>query len=234
MSNLRTLVFYATPEHPCSYLDDRLATTMFVDPKADINVDLYTRLSQLGFRRSGNHYYKPRCNGCNACIAVRIPTDEFNRTRSQERTWKRNSDLTVRLRSAQFEQEHFALYQRYISARHQDGDMYPPTLDQYESFLLEARSETLFIEFRLDNKLLAIAVTDRTTDGLSAIYTFFDPNEDKRALGVYAILWQLQFAREQRLPYLYLGYWIRGCRKMSYKTNYRPIQVLVRDSWITI
>ena len=234
MSNMRTLVFYATPEHPCSYLDDRLATTMFVDPKADVDHALYTRLSQLGFRRSGHHYYKPRCNGCNACIPVRIPVNNFQPTRSQRRTWSKNQDLHSIHCDPVFNQEHFALYQRYINARHQDGDMYPPTLDQYESFLMEAREDTSFVELRDGTQLLAVAVTDTTMDGLSSIYTFFEPSETKRALGVYGILWQIAEAKRRQLPYLYLGYWIRNCDKMSYKTNYRPIEVLVRDNWVNI
>ncbi len=234
MSSLRTLVFYATPEHPCSYLDDRLATTMFVDPKAKIDDALYTRLSQLGFRRSGHHYYKPRCVGCNACIPVRVPVDKFQPSRSQKRTWKRNLDLNVIEKPATFNQEHFALYQRYINERHHDGDMYPPTLDQYESFLMEARDKTSFVEFRSEKGLLSVAVMDRTLDGLSAIYTYFAPEESQRALGVYGILWQIEAAKRLGLPYLYLGYWIRGCGKMSYKTKYRPIEVLLRDNWISL
>ena len=234
MSNLRTLVFYATPEHPCSYLKDRLATTMFVDPKAKIDNSMYTRLSQLGFRRSGHHYYKPRCVGCNACIAVRIPVSRFQPTRSQKRTWKKNLDLEIKIADPIFKQDHFDLYQSYITQRHADGDMYPPTLDQYESFLLESRETTLFTEFRLNGKLLMVAVTDVIEDGLSAIYTFFDADMSTRSLGVLGVLWQIEEAKKRGLPYLYLGYWIRGCNKMSYKTNYRPIEILVRDSWVCI
>ncbi|WP_026180301.1 arginyltransferase [Hahella ganghwensis] len=234
MSNMRTLVFYATPEHPCSYLEDRLATTMFVDPKANVDQTLYTRLSQLGFRRSGHHYYKPRCNGCNACIPVRIPVEKFEPSRSQTRTWNKNQDLEVIRCEPRFYQDHFSLYQRYINERHRDGDMFPPTLDQYESFLLESRKETQFVEFRYESKLMGVAVTDTTEDGLSSIYTFFDPAETKRALGVFGILWQIEEAKRRHLPYLYLGYWIRNCDKMSYKTNYRPIEVLVRDNWVSI
>jgi arginyl-tRNA--protein-N-Asp/Glu arginylyltransferase len=234
MSSLRTLVFYATPEHPCSYLEDRLATTMFVDPKANIDDQLYTRLSQLGFRRSGHHYYKPRCSGCNACIAVRIPVEKFRISRSQQRNWRKNSDLCINIAEPVFNQTHFEIYQKYINERHYDGDMYPPTIDQYESFLLEARENTMFVELVANRKTIAVAVTDLVTDGLSAIYTFFDPANAGRALGVFGILWQIEEAKRRNLPYLYLGYWIRGCAKMSYKTNYRPIEILLRDTWIAI
>jgi len=234
MSSLRTLVFYATPEHPCSYLDNRLATTMFVDPKARVDDDLYTRLSQLGFRRSGHHYYKPRCTGCNACIAVRIPVEKFQPSRSQRRNLKRNSDLTINVTPPEFSPVHFDIYQNYINERHHDGDMFPPTLDQYESFLMEARENTMFVEFIANNKVIGVAVTDIVNDGLSAIYTFFEPAVSTRALGVYGILWQVEEAKRRNLPYLYLGYWIRGCNKMSYKINYRPLEILLRDNWMTI
>lgn len=234
MSSLRTLVFYATPEHPCSYLDNRLATTMFVDPKARVDDDLYTRLSQLGFRRSGHHYYKPRCTGCNACIAVRIPVKKFQPSRSQRRNLKRNADLTINITPPEFNPVHFDIYQNYINERHHDGDMFPPSLDQYESFLMEAREKTMFVEFMADGKVLGVAVTDIVNDGLSAIYTFFEPTVATRALGVYGILWQIEEAKRRDLPFLYLGYWIRGCNKMSYKINYRPLEILLRDNWMTI
>lgn len=235
MSSLQTLVFYATPEHDCSYLENRLATTLFVDPKARIDLDLYTRLTHLGFRRSGGHYYRPRCNQCNACISVRVPVQRFQPTRSQLRAWKRNQDLVVISRPAEFDPEHYALYERYINERHQDGDMFPPTHEQYRNFLLDARAETRLIEFRSETgDLLALSVTDRTHDGLSAIYTFFHPDHTQRSLGVFAVLHQIEQARQLDLPYLYLGYWIRGCRKMSYKTQYRPLEVLMRDRWVSI
>lgn len=235
MTSLQTLVFYATPEHDCSYLDDRLATTLFVDPKARINSDLYSRLTHLGFRRSGSHYYRPRCNHCNACVSVRVLTEHFKPTRSQKRTWLRNQDLIATAVPVAFYPEHYALYERYINERHQDGDMYPPSRDQFQNFLLDARPETRLIEFRLpDDTLVGVSVTDRLIDGLSAIYTFFNPDYDSRSLGVFAVLHQIEQCKVLGLPYLYLGYWIRGCRKMSYKTNYRPMEILLRDRWLVI
>ncbi|MBK8972981.1 MAG: arginyltransferase [Hahellaceae bacterium] len=235
MTSLQTLVFYATPEHDCSYLDDRLATTLFVDPKARITSDLYSRLTHLGFRRSGSHYYRPRCNHCNACVSVRVLAAQFKPTRSQKRTWQRNQDLIATAVPVAFYPEHYALYERYINERHPDGDMYPPSRDQFQNFLLDARPETRLIEFRLpDDTLVGVSVTDRLSDGLSAIYTFFHPDHDSRSLGVFAVLHQIEQCKALNLPYLYLGYWIRGCRKMSYKTNYRPMEILLRDRWLVI
>lgn len=234
MSGFRALAFYTTPEHPCSYLDNKWATTLFADPKYQIDADLYSKLSRLGFRRSGKHYYRPSCAACNACIAVRIPVEKFQISRSQKRNYSKNQDLQVNITPPVFKQDHFRLYQRYINERHHDGDMYPPTLNQYETFLLEARETTFFAEILLNQKIIGVAVTDILNDGLSAIYTYFDPTLHKRALGVFSILWQIEEAKRRNLPYLYLGYWIKGCGKMSYKINYRPLEVFIKDHWIAI
>ena len=235
MSSLQTLVFYATPEHDCSYLPDRLATTLFVDPKARIDPALYSRLTHLGFRRSGSHYYRPRCNNCQACVSVRIPVQHFRPSRRQKRCQRRNDDLQQRFLPVTFRDEHFELYSRYIGSRHGDGDMYPPTREQYENFLLDARAESELIEYRDPaGVLVAVSVTDRVSDGLSAIYTFFDPEAAARSPGNFAILAQIQRTLDLGLSYLYLGYWIRDCRKMSYKMQFRPIEVLVRNHWVSI
>lgn len=234
MTTLQSLVYYATPEHECSYLDNRLATTVFVDPSTEIDFELYSRLSLNGFRRSGNHYYKPKCEACSACIPVRIPIADFKLSKSQKRIVSRNRDLRVNVCKPVFDQQQFNLYERYITDKHSDGDMYPPSQTQYENFLLEARAETEFVEFIKDDELLAVAVIDHMLDGLSAIYTFYHSGETRRSLGVFAVLWQIAYASERKLPYLYLGYWIRGCQKMSYKTNYRPLEMLVHGRWLGI
>lgn len=234
VTDLAQLKFFATPPHPCSYLDDRRATTLFVDPAAEIDNGLYSALSALGFRRSGRHVYRPHCDGCTACIPVRIPSAEFLPRRSQQRILRRNADLKVRIRPPRLTEENYALYARYIEQRHSDGDMYPPSPDQFRSFLLCEWSETLFVEFHAGNQLLAVAVTDQVGDGLSAIYTFYDPDAARRSLGVHAILWQLQHASETGRPYLYLGYWIKQCQKMSYKTDYRPLEMFVGERWIRV
>lgn len=234
MSSLRTLIFYATPEHGCSYLPQQKATTMFVDPKASVDFKLYSQLSRLGFRRSGSHYYRPHCEDCRACIPVRLPVRHFMPSRSQRRTQERNRDLNVQLVDARFSEEHYQLYERYIFQRHQDGDMFPPSRDQYRSFLIDGSEHTRFAEFRLGDTLIAIAVIDLLDDGLSAIYTFYAPDHGKRSLGTYAILWQIEEVRRRGEEYLYLGYWIKQCHKMAYKTKFRPIEMMTNDRWIRI
>lgn len=231
MTNLKTLAFFATPPHDCSYLPDREATTMFVDPRADINKRLYSQLTSLGFRRSGSHYYRPHCESCAACIPVRIDTRYFEHDRNQRRVMSRNADLTCAMAPGHFTDEYYELYDRYIRQRHADGDMYPPSREQFTSFLVEGATETWFLEMRLEGRLIGLAVVDALEDGLSAIYTVFDPEEDKRSLGTFAVLWQIEEVRRRGTPYLYLGYWIKACRKMNYKTRFRPIEALLDGRW---
>ncbi len=234
MTELRELQFYATPEHPCSYLANRQAKTLFVDPKAELDRGGYSVLSDLGFRRSGPHVYRPHCNGCTACISARLPVDQFQLSRSQKRVLRHNHDLSLRITAPTMSDELYDLYQRYISARHADGDMYPPSVEQFESFLVRSEQETYFYQFRSESELLAVAVVDQLDQGLSAIYTFFDPQVRHRSLGRYAILKQIQAAQQQQLEFLYLGYWIKGCQKMDYKIEYRPIQLLLDGQWMQL
>lgn len=231
MSNLRTLVFFATPPHECSYLHDREATTMFVDPRAQVDKRLYSQLTALGFRRSGSHYYRPHCEHCKACVPVRLNVERFRPDRSQRRVINRNRDLTCTLVRARFSERYYQLYARYIELRHADGDMFPPSREQFTSFLVEGATDTWFLEMTSGDRLIALAVIDAMDDGLSAIYTMFDPDEEQRSLGTFAVLWQISEAARQGLPHLYLGYWIRECRKMNYKTRFQPIEALVEGHW---
>lgn len=234
LTDLAQLKFFATPPHDCSYLDGQKATTLFVDPAAEIDNTMYSALSALGFRRSGRHVYRPHCADCSACVPVRIPAEGFRPRRRQQRIWRRNEDLQVRIAEPSLTEENYELYARYIEARHGDGDMYPPSPEQFRSFLLCEWSETQFVEFRADGELIAVAVTDQVLDGLSAIYTFYDPAQAQRGLGVHCILWQLRRARETGRAYVYLGYWIKQCQKMSYKTDYRPLEMFVGERWVRI
>ncbi|MFE8071627.1 arginyltransferase [Marinobacteraceae bacterium S3BR75-40.1] len=234
MSSLKTLIFFATPEHECSYLPDKKATTMFVDPRARIDKQLYSQLTALGFRRSGSHYYRPHCESCNACIPVRIPVRRFHPNRSQRRVLKTNQDLTLTQVPVHFRSDYYRLYERYIEQRHADGDMYPPTREQFTSFLVEGVIDGFFLEMRLEGQLVGLAVVDVLEDGLSAIYTMFDPDLDQRGLGTLAILWQIEEAQRRGLSHLYLGYFIRECRKMNYKTKFRPLQQLHHGRWIDL
>lgn len=232
MTDLAHLKFYATQPHPCSYLPEAEAITLFLDPQQPLDTGTYSRLSELGFRRSGEHLYRPHCGTCKACIPARVPTACFTPNTQQRRIYKRNSDLEVRSVAPAMTEEIYHLYARYISARHADGDMYPPSAEQFDSFLVSKDSFCEFQEFRLHRRLLAVAVTDRMHNGLSAVYTFFDPDEARRSLGRYAILWQIGEAQRSGLPAVYLGYWIRNCRKMNYKTEYRPLELFINQQWV--
>lgn len=233
-SSLRDLKVYTTYPHSCSYLDDQEATTLFVDPRQPVDQKLYSKLSVLGFRRSGNHIYRPHCAQCNACVPARIPVAEFAPKRRQSRIHQRNQDLRIVCTDTITDDEAFDLYHRYISLRHADGDMYPPDREQYEAFLNSVWDCTRYFRFYDRGQLIAVAVVDTLEDGLSAIYTFFEPEASRRSLGVYAILWQIEQARHMGLSFLYLGYWIRECQKMSYKADYRPLQVYQNNRWSTL
>lgn len=235
MSDLQTLRFYATPPHDCSYLPGHKAKTLFVDPQIEVPPAVYSELSDLGFRRSGSHIYRPHCDQCSACISVRIPVRAFRPTRTQRRIWRRNQDLRVEPAAPQLTVEYYRLYERYISERHADGDMFPPSPSQFMNFLVEGHQPGCFYEFRDgDDQLLAVAVTDWLDQGLSALYTFYHPDARQRSLGTQAILWQIEETRRQGLDYLYLGYWVRECRKMSYKTAFHPLEMLLSEQWLRL
>ena len=233
-SSMRDLKVYTTYPHSCSYLEDQEATTLFVDPRQPVDQSLYSNLSLLGFRRSGNHIYRPHCTHCEACIPARIPVALFEPKRSQRRTINRNRDLRVARTDDLRDEEAYQLYRRYIEHRHADGDMYPPEREQYESFLNNAWDCTHYYRFFDGGALIALAVVDELVDGMSAIYTFFEPEADKRSLGSYAILWQIEKTRELGLEHLYLGYWIRGCQKMAYKSDYRPLELYINNRWSSL
>ena len=194
--------FFLTPKHPCSYLNRNNAQTLFFDPRQIITSETYQALTDQGFRRSGSHLYRPHCGACNACIPTRVPVAEFKPSRSQRRVVKRNQDITVRVEEATFSRRHYHLYERYISLRHADGDMFPASEDQFRSFLLSPWSDCVFVSLYEEERLLSVAVTDRQMYGLSAIYTFFEPNEDHRSLGVLSILKQIELCQSWGLPYL--------------------------------
>lgn len=234
MTDLHQLQFYATPEHPCSYLPGRQAKTLFVDPKADLDTADYSTLSDLGFRRSGPHVYRPHCSGCRACISARLAVERFRPSKTQKRILRLNADLETEVVDPLSSAEIYHLYERYISERHHDGDMYPPSEEQFRSFLVESDQQTRFMLFRAGRRLLAVAVIDQLEHGLSAIYTFFDPDEQRRSLGTYAVLSQIHYATQKGLRYLYLGYWIQNCRKMEYKIRYQPVELLVEGCWLEL
>ncbi len=236
MTDLRELHFFATPEHSCSYIEGLKAKTLFVDPQTLVSNTAYSQLSDLGFRRSGKHIYRPHCDGCRACISVRVPVDLFTPNKTQKRILNRNRDIQVRMVKPTYTEPYFNLYSDYICARHADGDMFPPTKDQFNSFLVEGNQETYFYEYLLDDELIGLSVVDHLEQGLSATYTFYNPSEayQKRSLGTFAILWQIQETLARKQSYLYLGYWVKECRKMRYKISYRPLEFLIDGQWILV
>lgn len=234
------LKIFPTGMHPCSYLPGLIARNAVVDPAYEMNTDVYDYLIQNGFRRSGSQVYRPYCHTCEECITTRIPAKEFVRSRSQKRNWKLNQDLIVKVNDGEFRDAYLPLYRDYLIERHESQDH-----EGVESFLLADWCDIQFIEFyttRVDNedqneeeKLIGVAVVDVVKSGLSAVYTFFDPEEgNRRGLGVYAILWQLEYAKSLNLDYVYPGFWIKDCRKMNYKTRFQPIEGLQRGKWVSL
>ncbi|HEB56364.1 MAG TPA: arginyltransferase [Gammaproteobacteria bacterium] len=231
---LKTLPFYLTPPHPCSYLDERQASTVFVDPSFPLNMEHYNQLAKLGFRRSGDHVYRPECANCKLCIPVRIPVNAFRPNRSQKRCWRRNEDLRIRVVDADFREEHFKLYRRYMSSRHAGGGMDKDDPEAYQSLIAARWCDSALIEFRLQQKLLAVAVVDQFEQGMSAVYTFFDPDLSNRSLGVYAVLAEIHMLQEAGQDWLYLGYWNPQSPKMAYKNNYTPLEFFDQEGWTSI
>lgn len=226
-----TLAFYASEPHLCNYLPDKQALTVFADPNVPMSTAIYSRIIEYGFRRSGEYVYIPRCPHCDACISVRIPVKEFQANRNQRRVMQRNGDLSVHRHPPTFNEQHFQLYHTYIHSRHAGGGMENPTPKDYVKFLSSSWSHTVFYEIRLKDQLIGVSVVDHLHTGLSAVYTFFDPSEEKRSPGSYAILWLIEEARRLGLAWLYLGYYIPNCQKMKYKDRFRPLEAFINGKW---
>ncbi|WP_422240675.1 arginyltransferase [Dokdonella sp.] len=222
---------FQTLPHACGYFSERTSQNLVIDPSSPQLADLYEFGLLRGYRRAGEHVYVPHCIGCRACVACRIPVATFTPDRAQRRCLKRNADLEVRILPARYSAERFALYQRYLQWRHPDGGMDDARPDDFSRFLYTSWSPTRFVELRKDGRLIAIAVTDFCTSGLSAVYTCYDPDEAGRGLGTFAILRQIELARENGLDHVYLGFWIAGHPKMDYKIHFQPIETLRNGQW---
>lgn len=223
--------FYLTAGYPCSYLPKREARSQVATPAHLISTDVYSQLIQAGFRRSGQFTYRPQCAGCQACVPVRVLAQDFQPSRGQKRCQRRNQGLQDNIMPLNFVEEHYALYRKYQRMRHSGGGMDQDNADQYSQFLLASHVESSLVEFRRDGRLEMVSVVDKVTDGLSAVYTFFDPDYEKLSPGVYNVLWLIERARQLALPYVYLGYWIAESRKMSYKLQYQPLEGLIERRW---
>ncbi len=232
--------WFVTAPQACPYLDDREMQSLLVDPAVSLGGARYGQLLAEGFRRSGQFVYRHHCPTCSACVPVRIPVADFSPSRSQRRCLKRNHDLAVTITRPPDQpghtpcadlDEHMPLFSRYLAHRHTGGGMERMGRDDYAGMLSHRNGPVDILEFRRDHNLVAVALTDRTPQGLSAMYSFFDPETPDRGLGTLAVLTQIAHARRLRLPHVYLGYWIDQAPKMAYKTRFRPIEGRVSGVW---
>jgi arginyl-tRNA--protein-N-Asp/Glu arginylyltransferase len=218
-------------EHECDYLPGQRARMAYVSPRVGLDPARYSRLAASGFRRSGDLVYRPHCPECAACVPVRIPVAQFTPSRAQRRALKANADLRVVQKPDLYDDRHYELYIRYLGTRHADGQMALSTPEDYIQFVGSGWGDTGLYEFLEGNALRAVAVVDHLEDGLSAVYTFYDPEAERRSLGTYAVLWQIAEAKRRGLPWVYLGFWVKECRKMAYKDLFRPLEGLLEGKW---
>lgn len=230
--------FYVTAPSPCPYLEGREERKVFTELRGPEAAQLNEALSRVGFRRSQTVAYRPACEGCSACISVRVLAERFRPTRRMRRIASRNSDIVARQRIAVAREEQYKLLKAYLAARHKEGGMADMDVDDYAEMVESSPVDTFLVEYRLkaeaagkSNRLIAVALTDRMSDGLSMVYSFYDPALEKRSLGTLMILDHIERTVASGGQHVYLGYWIKDSPKMSYKQDFAPLERLGPEGW---
>jgi arginyl-tRNA--protein-N-Asp/Glu arginylyltransferase len=227
--------FMGTRALPCPYIPGRVERKVVTDLATPDAMKLYDNLSRAGFRRSHSLAYRPACPGCTACVPVRIRVEDFDWSRSFRRITNRNADLTTRDMAGHATMEQYRLFTRYQRSRHSGGEMSSMSFRDFRAMIEDSPIDTRIIEFRdPEGSLVAVMLADRQMDAMSAVYSLFDPELDKRSLGTYMVIWLIKQAEANDLPHVYLGYWIEESPKMSYKTRFRPLEGLTPDGWKTL
>jgi arginyl-tRNA--protein-N-Asp/Glu arginylyltransferase len=231
-SSIEFPTLYISAPHECPYLPGEAATSLLLDPASPVSDQLFSVAIESGFRRSGKTVYRPHCAGCKACKSVKIDALNSRLNRSQKRTLKRNHDIRIAYVEPLFDERHFQLYCRYQRWKHPGDSMDHGDRLKYEDSLVHSSVQSVLVEFYLNKVLVAVSVVDVAAKGLSAVYTFFDPQHADRSLGRFAVLTLVEKAREMELKYVYLGYWIADCDKMNYKSEYRPLLIYDGSDWV--
>ena len=234
---LEKLQFYVTTGYACGYLPNKLAQSLIASPQHLITTTVYSGLIQQGFRRSGKFAYRPHCEHCQACIPVRVEVESFKPNRSQKRAIKQHEHLTTHILPVAFSQEHFALYHAYQLARHEkptpeENHFEVDDVEQYKNFICESNIDSVMVEFRKNGALKMVSLIDIVENGISAVYTFYDAQDKKASFGTFNVCWQIAWAKNLNLPFVYLGYWIQESQKMAYKNNFQPLQKFLNGEWV--
>jgi len=228
---LEEIQFYVTTKYSCGYIDGQDAQSIVATPYKRINSKNFNNLINKGFRRSGQYVYKPNCKNCNACIPIRLLAKNFIPSKSQKRVKKYLDKLTVKILPLTFDEEHYKLYIQYQNKRHRNDNEDEDDIADYNDFLIKSNVNSKIVEFRFNNELKIISIIDFVKDGISAVYTFYDCNNNKLSLGTVSIIWLLELCKKENLPFLYLGYWIYESQKMKYKTNFKPYELMIEGAW---
>jgi len=228
--------FYMTAPAPCPYIEGEMERKVFSYLGGAAAPSINAMLTRRGFRRSQNIIYLPACETCQACVPVRVVVDDFHLSKSRKRILGKNTEIIRRLRSPRATSQQFSILRGYLDARHGEGGMADMTVLDYASMVEETSVDTIIVEYSIrdqdEERLIACALSDRLTDGLSMVYSFFEPDESARSLGQFMILDHIALAKELSLPYVYLGYWVAGSQKMEYKKQYQPLEKLTHTGWV--